>query len=191
MNINKYLLVSLSLISILVSACNTKSNYLPKPRGYFRIDFPEKKYQHYQSDCPYSFDFPNYSKISDYNPDSCWINIDFPKYKGTIHISYKVVENNIQQYIEDSRTLVYKHTIKADAIKETLYKNDEKKVYGILYDIKGNTASSLQFFLTDSINHFYRGALYFNTRPNKDSLNPVINFIKEDITYLIESFEWK
>ena len=178
-------------IMLLVISCNTKSNYLPKPRGYFRIDFPEKKYQHYQSDCPYSFDFPNYSKISDYNPDSCWINIDFPKYKGTIHISYKVIKNNIQQYLEDSRTLVYKHTIKADAIKETLYKNDEKKVYGILYDIKGNTASSLQFFLTDSINHFFRGALYFNAQPNKDSLKPVVNFIKKDITYLIESFEWK
>jgi gliding motility-associated lipoprotein GldD len=101
------------------------------------------------------------------------------------------VDHNLFQYTEDSRALAYKHTIKADAINETVYTNPGHRVYGILYDIKGNAASSLQFYLTDSVRHFLRGSLYFNVEPNKDSLAPVIAYFREDIVHLIESFEWK
>jgi gliding motility-associated lipoprotein GldD len=123
--------------------------------------------------------------------EPCWINIEFPQFDGKVHISYKVVDNNLYEYIEDSRNLTYKHTIKADAIRETVYSNELLNVHGILYDIKGNAASSLQFYLTDSLNHFLRGSLYFNVEPDKDSLAPVIAYFKEDIVHLFESFEWK
>jgi gliding motility-associated lipoprotein GldD len=123
--------------------------------------------------------------------EHCWINILFPVYGGTIHISYKEVSKNLDMYVEDSRNLAYKHTIKADAIRETVYADPGKSVYGILYDIKGDAASSVQFFLTDSSTHFLRGSLYLNTVPDKDSLSPVINFFREDIVHLMESFEWK
>jgi gliding motility-associated lipoprotein GldD len=92
--------------------------------------------------------------------------------------------------VEDSRSLVYKHTIKADAIDESPVIRPEENVYGIIYDLRGNTASSLQFFLTDSIQNFIRGSLYFNTTPNSDSLAPVVGFIRKDIMHMIESFEW-
>jgi gliding motility-associated lipoprotein GldD len=175
-------------------ATSCRQNYTPKPRGYLRIDFPEKEYTRFDSSCPYSFSYPVYSRVvpdDDYNSEPCWINIEFPSFEGKIHISYKKVKGNLFEYMEDSRSLAYKHTIKADAIRETVYSDPEANVHGILYDIRGNAASSLQFYLTDSNRHFLRGSLYFNVLPNKDSLAPVIAYFREDIIYLIESFEWK
>lgn len=178
---------------ILASACN--KNYTPRPPGYFRITLPEKAYQRYNSTCPYSFDYPVYAQV---HPDSsegaepCWANVDFPEFKGHIHLSYKPVQNNnVYQYMEDARTLAYKHTVMADAINEQVFVNHENNVYGILYDIQGNAASSLQFSLTDSSRHFVRGALYFDVVPNKDSIKPVLEFVQKDIIRMIESFEWK
>lgn len=179
------------IISIIFGGCKRK--YTPKPRGFFRIDFPEKEYVQLPDSFPYSFKYPIYTTL---NPDNSrlsenyWINIDYPDLNGKIHISYKKVNNNLEQLLDDTRSLAYKHSIKADAINEKMFLKPEKKVYGILYEIEGNAASSLQFFLTDSTKNYLRGALYFNAEPNKDSLAPVINFIKEDIKFLMESFEW-
>jgi gliding motility-associated lipoprotein GldD len=174
------------------SAC--KRNYTPKPRGYFRIDLPEKGYKIYQSNCPYKFEYPVYGTIrtdNSYNSEPCWINIEFPAYNAKIHISYKPVYNNIALLLEDSHALAYKHTIKAQEIQEKLFTYEKRKVYGMIYEIKGNAASSVQFFLTDSTSHYLRGALYFNLQPNADSLAPVIHFFKEDIIHLIETLEWE
>lgn len=185
-------LLYLFFISFILVACT--QNYTPRPPGYMRIDFPEKKYVKYDTNCPYTFDIPVYSKVNydiKYNAEPCWFNLEFPGYNGKIHISYKPINNNLADYSEDSREFVYKHAIKADAIEEQIYEHEEKHVYGIIYDIKGNAASSLQFILTDSTKHFLRGALYFNTKPNKDSLAPVISFIRQDIVRIMESAEWK
>lgn len=176
-----------------ISVC-CSGDYSPRPRGYFRIDFPEKSYILYEGDCPYRFMYPSFAHIDSdnaYLTQPCWINIDFPGFKGRLHISYKGVEDNLFEYIEDARKLAFKHTIKADAIDERIFIDREKDVFGVLYEIKGNSASALQFFLTDSSDHFFRGALYFNVSPDKDSLAPVIDYFKEDIVYLIESFTWK
>jgi gliding motility-associated lipoprotein GldD len=177
---------------MLFNAC--KRDYTPKPRGYFRIDLPKKQYTQFDSTFPYKFEYPIYALIKEdrsRNSEKFWINIEYPELNGKIHISYKHVNNNIEQILEDTRKLAYKHTIKADAINEKMFLKPEKKVYGILYEIEGNAASSVQFFLTDSTDHYLRGALYFNTETNKDSLAPVLNFVKEDVIRLIESFEWK
>ena len=182
----------LILTMVVLLACNR--TYTPKPRGYIRIDFPEKEYILFDSTCPFRFEYPVYAQIvadKDPNSEPCWINIEFPSFDGIIHVSYKDVCGNLDAYIEDCRNLAYKHTIKADAILETVYSDPGKNVHGVLYDIKGNAASSLQFFLTDSNANFLRGSLYFNVTPNKDSLAPVIRYFKEDIVHLIESFNWK
>jgi gliding motility-associated lipoprotein GldD len=184
-------IISIGCIALLL-CCN--SSPIPKSRGYFRLDFPEKKYTLFDSTFPYRFYYPVYGKIKIDNQagaEKYWINIDFPKYKARIHISYKTVAGNVDNLIEDVRTLAYKHTIKADAINEKIFANPEKKVYGILYDIRGNAASSYQFYVTDSVKHFLRGALYFNVHPNKDSLSPAVDFFGKDMTYLIESLDWK
>ena len=93
--------------------------------------------------------------------------------------------------VEDARTLAFKHTVKANAIDQKIINYPEKKLYGIYYAIEGNTASSLQFFLTDSVGHYFRAALYFNERPQYDSIQPVVSFIKEDIDRMIDTFKWK
>jgi len=182
----------LTIILILISGC--KPDYTPKPLGYLRINFPEKKYILFDTTYPYSFEYPVYGKIQpDAGPRSepYWINISFPDFDGKIHVSYKKVRGNLNEYLEDSRTLAYKHTIKADAIRETVYTDEERQVYGLLYEIKGNAASGVQFHLTDSSRHFLRGSLYFNVQPNADSLKPVIEFFKEDIRHIMETFTWK
>jgi gliding motility-associated lipoprotein GldD len=187
-------LIRITVILTLLSFAGCKRHYTPKPAGYLRIDFPEKAYQLYDSTCPFSFEYPVYGKITNDTSrlaEPCWINIEFPRFGGRIHISYKTVNKNLNTYIEDSRTLAYKHTVKADAISETLYSSEERKVYGLLYDIKGDAASNVQFYLTDSTKHFLRGSLYFNVQPNADSLAPVIDFFRDDIIHLVETLKWK
>jgi len=189
-----YFAIKLFSVLLLLSLSLCKRNYTPKPPGYMRIDFPDKAYRIYDSICPYRFEYPVYGRVV---PDTgriaepCWVNIEFKGFGGKIHISYKPVDNNINKYIEDSRTLAYKHTIKADAIRETVFTNDSIRVFGLLYEIKGDAASSVQFYLTDSNRHFLRGSLYFNVEPDADSMAPVIDFFLEDIKHLVETFEWK
>jgi len=168
--------------------------YTPKPSGYVRINLPEKKYIKCEVRIPYTFEYPDYAKIvldTSRIAEPYWINIVFPDLNGKIHITYKSLHKNLDAMTEDAHALAYKHTIKADAIDETVISKPERKIYGILYDIKGNAASSIQFYITDSVKNYLRGALYFNARPNKDSLAPVIEFVRKDIEHFIETFEWK
>lgn len=180
---------------VYLSSCDEDEEvFSPKPRGYFRIDLPEKTYHRYNSTCPFSFDVPDYSYISNdkhANAEPCWLNLEFPQFKATVHLSYKVVENNISTYLEDARGFAIKHQIKATGMNESAIIRDSARVYGLLYDIEGNTASSLQFYLTDSTHHFLRGALYFNATPNTDSLKLIIHYIREDIIHLIKTTSWK
>ncbi|HRW20955.1 MAG TPA: gliding motility lipoprotein GldD [Bacteroidales bacterium] len=185
-----YFLMLLLISSLILGSCN-KNKPSPKPYVYFRIDLPEKEYQEYEGECPYSFEYPVYSYLYADSTESCWLNIYYPYHKATIYLTYKDVENNFRSHMEDSREFVYKHTVKADAISETFYEDYDKQVYGILYDIKGDAASSVQFFVTDSTQHFLRGALYFEFRPNTDSLAPVITSIREDIVHIFESLTWE
>jgi gliding motility-associated lipoprotein GldD len=179
------------LIALLISSCSDSAT--PKPRGHFRIDLPDKGYISYDSICPFTFEYPNYGVIAKEKGamEPCWFNIEFPEYKGKIHLSYKAVDNNIDLLIEDSHKLAYKHSVKADAIEESYWENREKRVYGTVYLISGNAASSIQFYVTDSVENYLRGSLYFATTPNKDSLAPVIDFFRRDVIHLVETLEWK
>ena len=188
--------VSLCFLFISTLFLSCANDYSPKPRAYYRINFPEKKYQAYLGECPYSFDFPIYAKIE---PDSsagakpCWLNIHFSQFNGRVHLSYHSFSSKteLNQLTEDSRTFAFKHTPKATAIDEGIISYPEQQVYGVYYSISGNTASSVQFFLTDSTNNYLRGALYFNEVPRIDSIQPVLDFVKEDIDLMIKSFKWK
>jgi len=166
----------------------------PKPRTYFRLTFPKKEYVAYSGDCPFTCEIPAYSKMTidiDRNAEPCWLNLQFPYFHGTLHLSYKPVNGNIDGYLEQTYTMAAKHQIKASGIEEQLISKDSKHVHGLLYNIEGNAASSIQFFLTDSTKHFLRGALYFYAVPNTDSIKPVVDFIEKDIQHLIETFQWK
>jgi gliding motility-associated lipoprotein GldD len=115
----------------------------------------------------------------------------YADYNATIYLSYKNAKGNYDQLIEDAHTLVYRHTIKADAITEQRFESNDGKTFGFLYEIGGNAATNVQFYVTDSVKNFLRGSLYFNTQPNQDSLSPIIEFITEDIRHLFETIEWK
>lgn len=168
--------------------------YTPKPKGYFRIDLPQKSYSVYHdSRCAYAFELPSYSVVSNYSDsiaEPCWKYIRFPKMNAEIFLSYKKVNNDVIKFIEDARTLAFKHSVKADVIDETLIETPSE-VYGLIYDIGGNAASPIQFYATDSTSHFLRGALYFNHPPQPDSLQPVIDFLRRDVVHLISTIQWK
>jgi len=180
---------------LLLTLISCGNDYVPKPRGYFRIDLPNKEYKVFEWDCPYKFDIPVYSVARPYSGQDrenyCWLNVDYPTFKGRLHLSYFTLQNDLQKHVEDARTLVYKHTVRADAIDEIPVLSNKNKAYGLIYDIAGNAASPYQFYLTDSVKHFLRGALYFSAAPNIDSIAPVADFIKKDIEHLIQTLEWK
>lgn len=168
--------------------------FTPKPKGFFRIDFPEKNYHLYDSTCPYSFEIPDYSFINNdkhKGADPCWINVNFPKFNAQLHLSYKEIHNNLDTILAESRDLAIKHQIKATGLDETVIIRDSARVYGLVYDISGNTASNVQFYITDSTKHYMRGALYFNSIPNIDSMKIVVDYLRKDIVHLIQTFKWK
>jgi len=185
-----------ALCLVIMALFSCQRSYVPKPNSYYRIDFPDKEYQLYDSICPLTFEYPVYGTLTHLTPpssDSCWLNIIFPRYKGTIHLTYRKVDNDFDQLIENEWDIVYKKIAqKADAVEEKLiYNNSEENVYGTMYDISGNAASHVLFFVTDSVKNWLRGSLYFYARPNQDSLAPVVAFFREDIIVLMESVRWK
>lgn len=182
------------LLGFVATLARCNETYYPKPKGYLRIDLPKKEYALFDSTFPYSFEYPIYSKLVPdigENTEQYWLNMDFARFKGKVYLSYKRLNGNLPQFIEESRKLVMKHIAKASSIEQLAFENPDSKVYGLTYTISGSDAASpFQFYLTDSIQHFLRGALYFHTVPNNDSLAPVISFIEEDIQHLIEGFRW-
>jgi gliding motility-associated lipoprotein GldD len=167
----------------------------PRPEGYLRIDLPDKHYRLFDSVAfPYRFECPGYARVvpdvTSYKHEPYWLNIQLPE-KATIHFSYKSVRHNLSELLDDTHNFVYRHVIKASAITETPIQNSEKKTYGMLYEISGETASSVQFYVTDSVRHFVRGALYFMETPNYAYLAPMISYYTSDIEHLIDTFQWK
>ena len=189
------------MLAFLSASYGCREIAVPKPRGHFRIDLPERKYVHFNEDpaikpkIPLSFEYPTYGHLTfqeDKGSDQGWFNIEFPAYKAKIYLTYKDIKNNLDSLLDQSYKLNVKyHVSKADAIKEQVYSNSENKVYGILYDLKGNTASAVEFYVTDSLSHYLRGSLYFASEPNADSLAPVIDFFRGDIVHMIETLKWK
>ena len=183
------------VIACFTVSCDREPNYLPKPRGFFRIDLPEKSYVSIDTLEKYRFECPQYAFVTPdpYSPDEKnWVNVEMPQFKGSIHLTHKAVNGNLGEYLEDVHTMVVKHLQKANGVRDSLISNDDHRVYGLLIEMDGKgVATPLQFYLTDSTKNFVRGALYFNFKPDNDSMQPVINFIRQDIDHLIETFEWK
>jgi len=185
------------ILLMLCLACmlgSCKRTSVPRPYGYFRVDLPQHAYRTIDTlNLPYRFDLPKNARLisREEKGEMFWIDVYYPTLNASIYCSYKPVKGNLINLLEDTRKIVYKHSVRADGIGETVYDHPEKNVHGILYDLKGNTASSIQFVLTDSTRNFFRGALYFNNVPNKDSIAPMSKYIREDVIRMMESFEWK
>jgi gliding motility-associated lipoprotein GldD len=201
---------------VMLLSCN--NDYIPKPRGYFKINLPEHNYKVFdEPGFPYRFEYPVYANVvrdssffGEVPENPYWINIDFPSLNGRIYVSYNIIGgratykikgpdgnyrdsaaiNTFANLVEGSYKLTYKHSVKASSIEDSLMQTI-KGVSGIYFRVGGNAATANQFFLTDSVRHFFRGALYFDTAPNEDSLRPVNDFLKNDMLHLINSFEWR
>lgn len=179
------------IASVLLTNC-TDPPY-PKPHGYPRLNLPEKGYTKWSSNCYFNFKRGIATEIEYVNQkDSCYFNISYPTLNGKIHCSYLSVNGHLKEIIDQEYKLREKHNQFSTSVQERVYHDDNKKVNALIFNISGTQAATpLQFFITDSTDHFFRGTLYFNTTPNNDSLATAIEFIKVDVDTIIESFEWK
>lgn len=177
-----------------MAACGAE--YTPKPKGYNRIDLPAQVYKQLPDQYPYTFEMSQHAKI---RPDSSliaepyWINLIYPKLGANIQLTYKSLNNDqkkLNDLIEDARKLTGKHQIKAYGIEEAEVKTAAGDVASI-FELTGEVPSQFQFYVTDSTTHFLRGALYFRTATQNDSLAPVIEFAKRDIIQLLNTLQWK
>lgn len=189
------ILSSLVLGFMLLNLTSCSDVLAPKPRSYFRIDFPEKNYTKLSvENCPYEFEMPTYSNLiqSKRNADQpFWFDICVPEHKATIYLTFRRVLGNFDAFIEDDWKMIYqKIALKADAVATSAYDDEKRNVYAMLYDISGDAASPIQFYITDSTKNFLRGSLYFNATPNYDSISPALEFFRQDIVHLIETFNW-
>ena len=194
---NQYLY--LVLVSFLFSCKSSKSDnqdYSPKPKGYNRIDLPAAAYQKMTENHPYNFEYSKYARLL---PDTFaraephWVYIDYPAFDANVQLTYKPVNsdlNKLQNMISDAHKLSYKHNVKAFSIQEKIYTSSSGNKANII-DLEGEVPSQVQFYMTDSTKHFLRGALYFKTSTQNDSLAPVIQFIRNDILHLVNTLKWK
>ena len=187
--------LALLVVVLMFSACGNQSDTeYPKPRGYFRIDLPEKEYVDFDTTYPFSFRYPAYAKVvPDNAPGSepYWFNLYYPTLNGMVSFSYKKIDNNLYKLSEECRGFANKHIIKANEIFERRVEYPDHNVYGVIWEIEGsNTASPYQFYVCDSTSHFMRAALYFNHIPNNDSIAPIIQRVKEDMDTLISTLRW-
>ena len=180
------------VVMFVFAACG--DTYIPRPYGYFRVDLPEHSYRQLDTlSLPYRFDVPQIARIvsRETAENKHWIDIQYPTLNGSIYCSYKPIKGDMFELSEEARKIVYKHNVRADGIGESAFEHPEQRVYSVLYNLEGNTASPIQFVVTDSVRHFLRASLYFDNVPNKDSIAPMVQYVREDIVRLIESFEWK
>ena len=185
----EFLILGLAVL-LLASCAKTGA---PKPYGYYRITVPDTSYVPFESQYPsypYSFALSRNAEVRPRADEPYWINLYYPALDTTIHCSYKPVRNNLRELTNDALEFVYRNASFANAIPEREYAHPEAHVYGVLFDLEGNTASSCQFFITDSTKHFFRASVYCNCPPNADSLAPVYNYLRADVIKMVETFKW-
>ena len=193
-------LIVLILGIIMFTSCDNERVFTPKPRMYPRIIYPEKAYEDFTYDaCQFTFQRPSYSTIKtgikffgEEAKSPCWFDLEVEQLNASIHFSYNQIEgeNTLQKLVTDAFKLAEKHNVKADYREEVLIEN-KNGVKGLLFNIDGPVASPINFFLTDTTQHFVRASLYFNDAVNPDSIAPVLKFVAKDIDKILETFEWK
>ena len=212
----KFNLSILTIATFFLMACN--SPYSSKKRGYYKIDLPEHGYQVFdRADFPYAFEYPVYGKIIqdstyfDSTPENnYWVNVDYPDMHARLFLSYKIVGgkapfklkqpdgsyrdsigiNQFDLMVQDAFQLTNKNDVIATKINDSLIRTPSG-ITGVYFKVGGNAATARQFFLSDTTKNFIRGALYFETTPNADSIKPVLDFLSKDLDHLINTFRWK
>ncbi|MCG8476569.1 MAG: gliding motility lipoprotein GldD [Cytophagales bacterium] len=182
------------LVLALLCSC-VKKNYIPKPKGYNRIDMPPHAYHLSPDTLPYQFQMSDYAVLRDDSSsfdEKYWSRIVYPAYDCSVELTYYELNNNrkfLRELVKDAYTLTSRHQIKATGIEEAVIKTPSGKTATLL-EVEGEVPSQLQFFITDSSRNYLRGALYFKTALKNDSLAPVIRYMKEDILQMLNTTEW-
>jgi len=181
-------IVMVLLLVCLFSACG--EDVRVKPAALLSLEYPAPSYGTAILDCPYIFSKNELAKVSVRN--NCWMNLEYSTMRATIYLTYQRVENNnLDSLLYDAQKLTYDHTVKAETILEQPRVDSINDVYGMFYMINGNAATQSQFYVTDSINHFITGSLYFDTKPNFDSIYPAVSYLRDDIRRIMETISWK
>jgi gliding motility-associated lipoprotein GldD len=181
-------------LSLVPAACTHE--YQPKPKGYNRLILPSTEYRISPDTLPYQFEYSKHARLlrdSSSIRERHWVQIYYPELKANIHITYKRIGHNdrlLKEFMDDAYHLTAKHQIKAYAIEEMISKTPSGKT-AVIAEIDGEVPSQFQFTITDSTKNFLRGALYFNTRVQNDSLKPAIEYMKKEVMHLINTVEWK
>ena len=171
-----------------LSSCGNE-DAVPKPNAQLALNYGEAKYASMEKDLPYSFEV-NEIATAKANKDGS-SSISYPALDARVYLTYRAVDTNLRQLLIDGQKLSYNHNQMADAIAEYPFINPERKVYGMQYEIEGNAASNVQFYVTDSTKHFLTAALYFDREPNYDSILPAVDYVKQDMIKMMESLKWK
>ena len=182
-------LLAICLLLVLFWSCTESDPVYPKPLSAMKISFPKKDFSEKVERCDYSFLATPYTQL-DTSMGMCNLNLNYSGFKATLFLTYIPIDTSLKYHIENSRKLVYDHSIKADAIEEKMIFHAENNVFGTAYKLIGNSASNYQFYVTDSSDHFLRGALYFNCAPNYDSLKPFIEYLMPDFDSLVSTLTW-
>ena len=180
------------VFTFLISSCMDDEFLIPKPTANLRIEFPEHEYTRHIDDCPYSFELASYmTSVPASSENPCHKDISLGDFNGLLHLSYIKMDTSIAAYINYSIQKVEEHIVKASAIEDSNIVLNETRVFGTFFELQGNAASPFQFYYTDSVTHFIRGAVYFNAKPNYDSIYPVLNYVKKDLIHLIKTTRWE
>lgn len=194
-----YLLKSLIIGFVFILSSCGNEDYIPKPKAELRLEYPKANYVTDELELPFAFEknllaTKVVSKELKSNTKSYGINLEYPALKGTIFLTYKAIEKdekNLKAFLRDAQKFTLEHTKKADEIPAYPFEDSKRRVYGMLSEVKGNVASPAQFYVTDSINHFLTGSLYFYAKPNYDSILPAANYLQKDIKRIMETVTWK
>jgi len=190
----------LTFFLLVVFSASCSSDYTPKPKGYFHIDLPEPVYIDLEDFSYFKFNTSNQALVEEMKiqppamkeRNGIGFNLNYPRLNAQIYCSYfRINKSDFPVYMEDIHQMVYVREKKAKGIKEIEYSYPEQKVFGVVYEIMGDAISPVQFVISDSISSFFRGALYFETSYNRDSIAPILAYINKDIKVIIESFQWK
>lgn len=179
-------------IALLLFSCKSELT-IPKPPTYLRMDLPEHSYVKYKSSCGYEFDASSIYKVKDVYDSvgiTCHKDIELGKLNGVIHFSFIDMKEPLATYVNFANDKVDEHKLKATAIDDQLILHPENKVFGTFFELQGDVASPFQFYLTDSTSKFISGVVYFNVRPNYDSLKPSLDYLKVDLLKMVNSFKW-
>lgn len=182
--------ILITLIVLVAFSC--KDHVFPKPKGLLSLKYKSPTYKKTKVSCGFSFSQNSKGKLKKtFKNQDCGFVVDYPELNASMYLSYRKVDGNLNKLLTDAQNLTQEHVVKADEIVTQPYEDKKRKVYGMLYEVLGDAASQSQFYVTDSISHFLLGSVYFNVKPNYDSIYPAAVYLQKDMRKLIETLNWE